>query len=370
MANLMSSTPRSAVAAPAIRTDVGRSSPVKIWAVVGGAFLLLEAYVLVRWIAVGQATSTPVGPVAVPTTMKATAILLQVLSVLGTVWALIAVVFRPWRRDGRLSADGLLALAFLPLFWQDALLNFTQNWFVYNSGMPNLGSWYTNVPGWLAPNTNRVPMPVFFTYGSYLWLGVAFTAVANWLMRRAKARWPGIGAVGLIAVASACGALCDLVAELVFIRVGGLWAYAGAIPSLSLFPGRYYQFPLYSPVLFGVTLGLWAALRYYRDDRGRTLVERGTERLRTGPRRQTFLRYLALSGALNIIFLVGYNVPIQLFALHAAPWPQDILDRPYFTNGICGPGTTYECSSPNVPIPRDNSQHVDPQGQLRPEGTN
>jgi hypothetical protein len=66
----------------------------------------------------------------------------------------------------------------------------------------------------------------------------------------------------------------------------------------------------------------------------------------------------------NLIFLLGYNLPHQFFAIHSGPWPKDITSRSYLTDGFCGPLTTYACAGPNTPIPRPNSSHVSPEGKL------
>jgi hypothetical protein len=76
------------------------------------------------------------------------------------------------------------------------------------------------------------------------------------------------------------------------------------------------------------------------------------------------VQFLALAGAINATFLL-YNVPAAISGLYASPWPEDITRRSYFTNGICGSGTTYACSGPAIPIPRPDSLHVTPNGELR-----
>ena len=56
--------------------------------------------------------------------------------------------------------------------------------------------------------------------------------------------------------------------------------------------------------------------------------------------------------------------PSSPAGLHGGPWPADVQNRSYLTNGVCGPGTSYACASPSVPTPRRNSAHLDPAGEL------
>lgn len=39
------------------------------------------------------------------------------------------LIVRPWRRERRLTLDGMLVIGFASIYWQDPLANYTQNWF-------------------------------------------------------------------------------------------------------------------------------------------------------------------------------------------------------------------------------------------------
>jgi hypothetical protein len=83
------------------------------------------------------------------------------------------------------------------------------------------------------------------------------------------------------------------------------------------------------------------------------------------------LRFLALFGGINVIFMVIFNVPVQWAGTHSAPWPSDIQKRSYLLDGLCGQGTTFACPGEAVPIPRGNtSVRIGPDGRLVvPAGT-
>jgi len=120
----------------------------------------------------------------------------------------------------------------------------------------------------------------------------------------------------------------------------------------------------------GVMFTAVCSLRYFRDDRGYTIAERGIERLRAG-RRQTALRILAVIFAMHLILTLAYNLPNSVVGAHSRPWPADLQKRSYLTDGICGEGTDRMCPAPGVPLPRGNgSAYIDLDGQLVvPAGT-
>src|SRR5437667_171266 len=68
--------------------------------------------------------------------------------------------------------------------------------------------------------------------------------------------------------------------------------------------GKTYQFPLYEPFIFGLTWMAPGALRYFRDDKGRSVVERGIDESKISRRRANGLRLLAVIGFLNLVYLL------------------------------------------------------------------
>lgn len=344
-----------------------RVKPVKWWAAAGVAFLLLEAYTLGSWIASGKATPTPAGGDPLPGFMN---VLLHgqeivgVVAFFGFVWWFLV---RPWRRDRRISLDGLFLLAYVLIYWQDPLLNYSQTWATFNAHLVNFGSWTGNLPGALAPNTNQVAEPVVFVLAAYIYALFGIVVLANVVMRKAHARWPRLSRPGLAAWTIVAFWVVDLAAEAVWSR-SGLYSFGGGIEGLTLFRGHYYQFPIYEAILWGSVWGSWACLRYFRDDKGRTVAERGIDEVPVTPKQKTLLRFLALCGMMNVTYMGLYNIPMQWFGTHADPWPEDTVKRSYLTNGICGPGTEFACSGPGVPIPRPDSPHLAPDGSLKQGG--
>lgn len=340
----------------------GRSfQPVKAWAVVGVLFLLIEGWALTRWFTSGDATPTPTGADTVPGYMKVAVHGAEVVSVVAFAVFVWLVLIRPWYREGSVTLDGLFCLVFFTVFWQDAFSNFFQSWFAYNAEFTNLGSWNAQVPGWLSPNGNLVAAPLFL-HLAYVWgiFGAAMFGCV--ILRRVKTRWPQLGPAGLMGIALLWFVVVEGIAEPGML-LSGLASYPGGISWLTLFHGHYYQFPLNQWLLFALVWAAWCCLRFFRDDRGHTVAERGLDELRVRGGARTGLRFLALTGACNAIFLVCYSLPNALFGLYASPWPEDVTSRSYFAY-LCGPQTAYSCPGPGVPIPRPDSAHLGPDGKL------
>jgi hypothetical protein len=245
-------------------------------------------------------------------------------------------------------------------------LNYVQTQGTYNSVFVNFGSWAPQVPGWLSPNGNRYPTPIFGLIPVYISGLILLCMITNGIMRKAKFRHPNLGTPGLMLVCVGTIVIFDFIFEGMFFARLGFFVYPSAISWLTLFHGHYYQFPIYEAVFAGTLFGSFACIRYFKNDRGQSVAERGLERVRVSPPKKTWLRFFALSGLCNVCFIVFFNIPMNFFALHASAWPQDIMKRSYLTNGFCGPTTSYACPGPAIPIPRPDSAHIGPDGGLVP----
>lgn len=103
--------------------------------------------------------------------------------------------------------------------------------------------------------------------------------------------------------------------------------------------------------------GTTAALRYFRDDRGRSAIERGADHVRGGEGRRNTLRILAFCGLINVL-LLGYNLSFTAMGV----WGGPTANLPsWLRNGMCGEGTGYDCPAPGLPIPVINGQPTRPQ---------
>jgi Spirocyclase AveC-like len=341
-----------------------RTRPIVWWAAIGAGFLAFAAYLIAKWLISGEAHRVSSGPTPLPDWMKIALGIQQ--------WGLAAIALsliyfkaiRPRVRTGRFTFDGLMILSFGLMWWSDPMYNYFQIGFNYNAWFVNLGSWIGGVPGWMSPHADKTPQPLIWLPAVYICWFYAMVLIVNVILRRLYRRRPQLS------IPAACGitfvpmVIVGAVCESAMMHMGS-HSYAGAIRSLTIGAGKFYEFPVYQAVTASILFTTWGAMRFYRDDHGRSFVERGAERLRAGGAAQGWTRFFAISGAITLIFFLGYHIPNMLFSLEGGAWPKSVQQRSYFTSGLCGPRTTFACPGPNIPIARgDHSLHVTPNGTL------
>src|SRR5256714_6894359 len=202
-------------------------------------------------------------------------------------------LLRPLVRERTFTFDGMMIVAVLLMYFYDPLDNYFNYTFSYNAHFLNFASWARYVPGLQATNQNLFPEPFVVMGGFYAIFMFGSAVFGCWYLRRAKAKHPAMTNLGLFAHLFAVVLFLDLVVENVFMRTQ-FAAYPGTVRSLTLFAGRYYQFPLYEPFIIATFVSGTTALRWFRDDRGLSLAERGSETLRLSGRPRTYLLFLAV----------------------------------------------------------------------------
>ncbi|BDE15513.1 MULTISPECIES: spirocyclase AveC family protein [Mycobacterium] len=347
-----------------------RLVPVKWWAGLGALIVAFIAYVLIDWVTGPFFQRVPTGPNDPPTYMKVAMVFFQAVSIPVGLILIGWFVVRPIVRQRRLTLDGMLVLAFSTLWFQDPLSAYGGHWFTYNSWTFNYGSWVHSVPGWLSNGKPgaMVVEPILIMPGLYVYVFVITMFLGCAVMRRAKARWPQIGTLGLIVCCFVAMVGFDIILEGVIFMPLGIWEYPGG-RGFSIFSGTYHAFPLNEVVTVSATFTAVACLRYFRNDRGQTLVERGAENLRLSDRSQAVVRALAVLAGVHVALFLTYNVPNYWIGTHSKEWQRDLLERSYFTDGLCGQGTDRACPGPGVPLSRnDNTGSGGGSGYLTPDG--
>lgn len=339
--------------------------PVILWSAFGAVVLAVHAYTYYGWLTSGTLYPTPTGPDPIPASVKFWIDFWQVVGVSGVFWAVYQFIYKPLRQTGRMSTDGMLVICFFQLYLlQDPFANYTVPIFQYNAGFINFGSWCSYVPGWISQRGSLLPEPILFTGGLYIWLFCAGLIAMNYLMRKAKQRWPQMGPITLVAGTMVFAGIVDFAFEGTWLQQG-LYSYGGHIRKLSIFAGTAAAYPIYEGILWGITWGFYAALRYYKNGAGLTFAERGVNELNISTTAKQWVRFLALIGVINFGMLVFYNIPYQWFAVHADPIPDDVLDKSYLTAGMFGKGTDYAAPGPQTPIAiTPQAAHLDPEGNL------
>jgi hypothetical protein len=344
---------------------------VKWWAAVGAVYLVFMVAVLTNWVLGPLFKTVPVGPTPVPTFMKVAVVFFEVISIPAILACFYFLVVKPWRRDGKLSVDGALTIAFATVWFQDPLSAYSGTWFTYNAWALNFGSWVNSVPfatGKAAPGAMLVE-PILIVPGAYVYCFVVAMFAGSWVMRTARNRWPQLSAVKLGAICVIAMFAFDIVLEGVMFMPLGIWEYPGG--HFNIFPNTYHKFPLTEMITAGSAFAAVAILRFFKNDRGETLADRGVESLKVSDRRKSALRALAMIGFVNMLFFVLYNVLNTWTATRMADWPADLQQRSYLTNGLCGEGTDQMCPGPANPQfrndnrdPNGGSAHLDPNGNL------
>jgi Spirocyclase AveC-like len=358
--------------APATTTVTESRSivPVKWWATLGALILAFIAYVLIHWVSGPFFERVPTGPNDPPTYMKVAIIFFQAVSIPVALGLIYWFAVRPLIKERRLPLDGMLVLAFYTLWFQDPLSAYGGHWFTYNSWAINYGSWVHSVPGWLSngkPGAMLVE-PILIMPGLYVYVFVITMFLGAWVMRRAKTRWPQMGKVGLISLCFASMVAFDIILEGVIFMPLGIWEYPGG-RGFAIFSGTYHAFPINEILTVSATFTAVACLRYFRNDRGETLVERGSDQLRMSGGKKTVVRALAVLAGVHVALFVTYTVPNTWIGMHSKEWQQDLLDRSYFTDGLCGARTDRACPGPGVPLSRnDNTDSGKGSVYITPDG--
>ena len=320
--------------------------PAAWWAWLGAAFVALIVYLFVAWIALGEAVPTDPGPDPVPGWVSTFVVINQVFPPVFAL-TLVAVVTRQSLRQRRLSFDAKVLIAGFLLWWQDPLLSYVRPGVFYNSNMINFGSWTERIPGWITPNGRLTAEPTIGIGFAYMWWFLGFSMFICAVMRLVHRRWPQLSTRQMAVVCVLTATVADFVVEASWIRTGA-YAYPSTVHALSVFGGTPYQMPVYHAFLHGGgTLGAIALLRYFRDDRGLSWVERGIDRMNLSGLKASLVSLLAVVAFLQVAFLLGTNIPIQWFHLHADAVP---AYPSWMRDGVCGPGTAYPCPGPTVPV--------------------
>ena len=280
----------------------------------------------IRWITGPYFERVPAGPTDPPMYMKIPLIANAVVLWVGLPFAIWCFFIRPWRRERRITLDGMLLRVDGPDVLPGSVAELLQHvvHLQHLAVQPRRLVTAHSGLGVARGTRPQVAEPLLTNAPGYAYGVLLITIVGCWVMRKIKSRWPNISNLRLIA-----GHLRNRVR--LRLRDGGAWSccrpgfytYPGAIRAVSFNAGTYYQWPVYEGLMWGGVQTALCCLRFFTDDRGRTIVERGLDRVRGGFVKQQFIRFLAIFAGVSACFFVFYNIPAQWFGMHSDPWPED-----------------------------------------------
>jgi len=346
-----SSTPVPARPVPS-RNKEGTGA--KIWILIGAAWFALFVYCMASWVLGPDFVPNTVGRDQAPADYVLFIRVMEVIGVSLAVWLFYLFVIKPWRREGRISFDGLFFLACGVLVVQEPWLNWIRPQLLYNDIFINYGSWMGYLPGIVSPSADKVPVALAFAGLGYFYIVAGPAYLGSKFMRWASARHPGLSPLRLVGLCFLGFVVFDIIIE-VFILRTGMFIYPSTIPALTLFAGKTYQFPVYEIVHWAGTYTALACVHFFRNDRGETWAERGLSTLKIPAAAKTFTRWLAIMGLCQVAMLFTYNIPYQFWALHGGKFTVTEETHPWLTAGLCGTSTAYDCPGPGVLIARRDS---------------
>jgi Spirocyclase AveC-like len=332
------------------------ASPVKWWAGIGFIIIGVMVWTLWQWISSPYFRPAPLGKDPIPDWTLMLIRITDIFCLFFSLYFLYYFIIKPWRKQGELTWDGMLALVFVTEWVLDPICNYFNFTFSYNAYFTNMGSWATFLPGWQSPGMENFPEPLFLMGGIYLWWTTYNVLAACWAMEKCRVWLPKSSIVVHVLIAYLVIVVLDLILEIPACHTG-LFAYSGVTSSVSFFAGQTYQFPLYETICMNWNYIVIALLRQYRNDKGESLVERGVSSLSLPKPAKKFMRFLALAGFINTCYFVTYFLPYNWFAMMTDSFPKY---PSYMRYEVCGEGTPYACPSREVPIPSKKSLAIPP----------
>ena len=299
--------------------------------------LIWQTWTIVAWLAHGPHQITQYRDRS--TAAWAAARIFEPLMVVIALVLLVYVV-RGCIRERRLTFDAMLCITGLSMAWLDPFEMFFQPVFLYSSNWTNLSSWCSYIPFVINVDCSRIPEPLPFLPLIYTFGVLGCTMLAGVLIRRVRARRPNISFLAMLSIVAVFGVLFDIALEYPMM-VMHLWNYPGFPDAFSLIGGGH-RLPLGEVIGAALFWGGLSMLRNWKDDRGRTFLERGMEHV-TSSRRRTVIQLFALI-TIGQLTLLAADWECAVWGLYSSPYVglpahvvNSVCDAGGFTNTRYGP---------------------------------
>jgi len=337
------------------------TTPIKWWAFLGALILAFILYIWGKFLLTSAGSVTILHALIPDDEWRVSAFrTIEVCAVVAGILTLYFSVWKPYRREGRLTTSALVILCMPFMIFWDSTANALLPWWAWSHYWINIGNWAPLIPGVINPTIGQNGEPLWLLLG-YMWgLGYPILLCAM-LMRWWKQKYQKTSAMGIFFVGMMGGIIYDLVLEIPFTAIQG-WTQFGAPRYLSIFPGTLWQISIPEIIGWGGMCGLCANVLYWTNDKGQTFVERGVEKLKCSDAAKTGLRYLAFLAIFQVIIIGWYVIPGNLASLYGSdPLPNTPA---HVIMGHCGEGTDYHCPGPGVPILRKSGLIITPDERL------
>ncbi len=325
--------------------------PVQLLAALGAAFLLLQTWVWGAWLADGPSQVTEFQDPD-DFTFKAARVM-EVGMAVAFVSTVVWLVHR-CLRERTLVFDAKLFIAGMAALWLDAWTNFVAPIWLYNTNFTNTAPPTAYLPGVINPAMEDMPFPTLFHAFNYPVACLGAGIVVSALLTRLRHRYPQASAARLLGLCALFGMGFDLLYESFMIRTG-MWVFPGTPDELALWGSQYTKFPVFEIVPAGLAFATFGALRFFRNDRGEHLSERGLHTV--APRRRTVVSLFATIAAINLVWIAMCTIQVVggFYADPYKPMPPalvaNICDGP-LEGGGQRTGTPYgPCPEQGQPIP-------------------
>jgi hypothetical protein len=298
------------------RINLLRAAAISL-AILGVVFVIYQVWGYIAWIISDDFVATPPGLDPIADEVRSSLVRTQRIMVLwAVVWTVVLVL--QWRSARRLTWPMLLTIAWVSVYWQDPLVNWTGYHFSYNAYLFNRGDWISHLP-FVSHSGPMLTQPLLVEALAFYAVVPTVGLLAYGVMRFANRRLHVTSPVVLIVLAWATIFAFDAGLENLAIHQH-MHAWTSVTEMLSLNAGTPQQWPIYEGVVLGVLWGLGGILMYFAAERRVTVLDDGIDTLVTASWGRGALTVLSVVGFYNLMFL-AYNAALNLLATNVVQFP-------------------------------------------------
>ncbi|MEM8563014.1 MAG: spirocyclase AveC family protein [Pseudomonadota bacterium] len=295
-----------------VRTHSNTLAAAHILALWGAILLVAQVYTWAGFFAHGPVSVEPEGPFLPATYWGA-----RFFEVTGwlSLLALAPIVIRRCIAENRLTFDAKFCIAGLLTYWCDPMVEFFQPIFFNSAYYVNVRDWTGFIPFIVNPDAGHILEPYLAYIPMYTSGFLAYAMMLNALMHKLSDRVPNVSGYTLFAIAFAVGALLEIAVEIIWLKLE-LISYPGAPDFMALYVGDL-KMPWIEWFTGGLVFGSFSLVRYYVDQDGLRITERGLSNLSS--KMQAMVSTLAMIAILNSLMITA-SLMDAFVGLYSSPW--------------------------------------------------